>query len=45
MPFIFLIGIVLIFLANKLEDNNQEKLSHLFLWLGLILIFISLMFR
>lgn len=44
MDFVLLIGFLLVLLANKLEDDNREKLSRYSCWLGLALIFISLIF-
>ena len=42
MAFVTLLGIVLVALANKFEDDKRDKLSRCFLWLGIALVIISL---
>ena len=45
MPFFFLIGFLLVLLANKFEDDGRDKLSNYTRWLGLALIVIGLVLQ
>jgi len=42
MAFVMLLGIVLVALANKFEDDKRDKLSRWLIWLGVVMVIISL---